>query len=445
MKPNTVAVILGGGRGTRLYPLTQYRAKPAVPIAGKFRLIDIPISNCLHSGMDRIFVMTQFNSTSLNKHIAQTYRFDAFSRGYIQILAAQQTQDNMDWYQGTADAVRQNLSMLMETPCDHVLILAGDHLYRMDYRKMVQEHVENGADITVAAIPVRRDQVSELGILKTDSNGRIENFVEKPQENDEIQMLSLRDEFFDERGIRPQGRSHLASMGIYVFSKEALRYCLEHQEAVDFGKDIIPESIKEKKVHTHLFDAYWRDVGTIRSFYEANMELVQMVPRFDFYNESNQIYTHPRFLPGSKIDSCFVQSSILCEGSILTDCEIRNSVVGVRSIVRAGAEIHNSIIMGADLYENVAEQWLSSANGPPPIGIGRDSVIRNAIVDKNARIGCNVEIVNQFDRSNYDGPGFSVRDGIVVIHKNAVIPDGTVIGCNLEQDYLEVATEAIKF
>lgn len=443
LKSNVIAVILGGGRGTRLYPLTRHRAKPAVPIAGKFRLIDIPISNCLHSEIDRIFVLTQFNSTSLNRHIAQTYRFDAFSHGYVQILAAQQTQDNMDWYQGTADAVRQNLSRLVDTSCDYILILPGDHLYRMDYRRMLRDHVEKDADITVAATPMRRDQVREFGVIKANSDRKITEFVEKPQGESEIRGLSMDNATFHRHGIKPLGRSHAVSMGIYVFSRELLIQCLEDESSVDFGKHVIPGSIETRDVYVHFFDGYWRDVGTVRSFYEANMELTQMVPELDLYNESAQMYTHPRFLPGSKINSCFVESSILCEGSIMTECEIRNSIIGVRSVVRPGAEIRNSVIMGADYYESTEERLANAKKGIPPIGIGGGSAIRNAIVDKNARIGCNVEIVNQYERRDYDGTDFSIREGIVIIHKNAVIPDNTVIDCGLDYECLEEGIELV--
>ena len=424
---DAIAVILGGGRGTRLYPLTRYRAKPAVPIAGKFRLVDIPISNCLHSGLDRIFVLTQFNSASLNRHIVQTYRFDSFSKGYIQILAAQQTLRNADWYQGTADAVRQNLRRLMDTPCKYVLILAGDHLYKMDYQKIVQEHEQNNADITVTVLPVEREEVSELGILKTSIDGRITDFVEKPQGDDEIKRLEIEEAAFQKRGIESHGRSHVASMGIYLFNKDVLFECLENEEIIDFGKDVIPDSIGEKRVYGSFFDGYWRDVGTIKSFYQANLELTHIVPEFDFYDEDMQVYTHPRFLPGTKVNGCLVQSSILCEGSVLTDCEIRNSIVGVRSIIHSGAEMHNSVMMGADYYDSAIANQCSVDSEGPLLGVGRESVIKNAIIDKNARIGCNVRILNEKGIVEADGDGYCIREGIVVVHKDAVIKDYTII------------------
>ena len=427
MNMDVISIILGGGKGERLYPLTKYRAKPAVPIAGKFRLIDIPISNCLQSDVDRIFVLTQFNSTSLHRHIAQTYRFDIFSRGYVQLLTAQQTPEKADWYQGTADAVRQNLRRFEETPCSLILILAGDHLYRMDYRKMIREHIQKGADITVAVLPMNRDKVREFGVLKIDLDGRVTSFMEKPQKENEISTMEVDGSAFERCGIQSMGRSHVISMGVYVFSKDVLIQCLEDNSTVDFGKDIIPASIESKKIYAHFFGGYWRDVGTIKSFYDANLELTQIVPEFDFYNESAPVYTCPRFLPGSKINSCVIESSILCDGAIITGCEIRNSVIGVRSVIRSGAKILNSIIMGADYYESSEDQSIKSEHGWPPVGIGQDSVIQNAIVDQNASIGRNVRIVNREGVKECDSSSFSIRDGIVVVHRNAILPDNMVI------------------
>ena len=416
-----IAVILGGGRGERLYPLTKDRAKPAVPIAGKFRLVDIPISNCIHADIDRIFVLTQFNSTSLNRHIVQTYRFDAFSRGYVQILAAQQTIESANWYQGTADAVRQNLRRFLDIGSKYVLILSGDQLYKMDYQKMLQNHIDNDAEITVAVLPVERDQVKEFGILKTEPDGRIIEFKEKPQDGEEISNMEIKEDVFEHHGVKPKGRSHVASMGIYIFNSDILEDAIG--EKMDFGKHIIPDEMGKRRIYAHYFDGYWRDVGTIRSFYEANLELTKIVPPFDFYDEHSLIYTRPRFLPGSKINSCMVESSILCEGSILTESIIKNSVIGVRSIINSGAVIENSVIMGADQYDRVKDQ----CSGATLIGIGRGSIIRNAIIDKNARIGCNVRIVNEQGLINFDSDKYSIREGVVVIHKDATIPDNTVI------------------
>jgi glucose-1-phosphate adenylyltransferase len=421
-KDDIIAVILGGGRGERLYPLTKDRAKPAVPIAGKFRLVDIPISNCIHASIDRIFVLTQFNSTSLNRHIVRAYHFDMFSSGYVQILAAQQTLESADWYQGTADAVRQNLRRFLDVGSKYILILSGDQLYRMDYHKMLQKHIDTNAEITVAVLPVERDQVKEFGILKTESDGKIVEFMEKPQEEEHISSMEIENGILEQYGIDSSGRSHVASMGIYIFNTDILKDVLG--EKMDFGKHIIPEALKTKRVYAHYFDGYWRDVGTIRSFYETNLELTKLIPPFDFYDEEGLIYTRPRFLPGSKINSCMVESSILCEGSIMTECMIKKSVIGVRSIINSGAVIENSVMMGADLYDRAKDQ----CNAPNMLmGVGRGSVIRNAIVDKNARIGCNVRILNEQRLTTLDADNYSIREGIVVIHKNAVIPDNTVI------------------
>jgi glucose-1-phosphate adenylyltransferase len=416
-----IAVILGGGRGDRLYPLTKDRAKPAVPIAGKFRLVDIPISNCLHADIDRIFVLTQFNSTSLNRHIVQTYRFDIFSMGYVQILAAQQTIESADWYQGTADAVRQNLRRFLDMNSKYILILSGDQLYRMDYKKMLQKHIENNAEITVAVLPVERDQVKEFGILKTEPDGRIIDFKEKPQSEEDISSMEIKKELLEQHEIDPGDRSHVASMGIYIFNTDVLRDTLG--DRIDFGKHVIPDAMNSRRVYAHYFDGYWRDVGTIKSFYEANLELTNIVPPFDFYDEHFLIYTRPRFLPGSKINSCMVTSSILCEGAIMTDAIIKSSVIGVRSIINSGAVIENSVIMGADKYDKIKDSCEESTL----MGVGRGSVIRNAIVDKNARIGCNVRIINEGGLTKLDSENYSIREGIVIIHKNATIPDNTVI------------------
>ena len=420
-RENIIAVILGGGRGDRLYPLTKDRAKPAVPIAGKFRLVDIPVSNCLHDDIDRIFVLTQFNSTSLNRHVVQTYRFDMFSNGYVQILAAQQTLESTDWYQGTADAVRQNLRRFLDMNSKYILILAGDQLYRMDYKKMLQNHIDNNAEITVAVLPVERDQVKEFGILKTESDGRIIDFKEKPQSEEDISSMEIKKEQLEQHEIAPGDRSHVASMGIYIFNTEVLKETLG--DRIDFGKHVIPDALNSRRVYAHYFDGYWRDVGTIRSFYEANLELTKIVPPVDFYDEHFLIYTRPRFLPGSKINSCMVTSSILCEGTIMTDAIIKNSVIGVRSIINSGAVIENSVIMGADKYDKIKD----ACNESTLMGIGRGGVIRNAIVDKNARIGCNVRIINEGGLTNLDSENYSIREGIVIVHKNATIPDNTVI------------------
>ena len=426
---NVIAVILGGGRGTRLFPLTRDRAKPSVPIAGKFRLVDIPISNCFHSGLERIYVLTQFNSVSLNRHIAQTYRFDTYRRGFVQILAAQQTLMGEEWYQGTADAVKHNEPYILNPRFsdDYVLILAGDHLYRMDYRKMLKVHTESNAAITVSVIPVRKEDTSGLGILQADANGRITDFVEKPQTEDELRRLRVEPEVFTSRGIEPQGREYIASMGIYIFNREVLQEVLRDDANMDFGKDIIPQSIQTRPVSAYFFDGYWEDIGTIRSFYSANIALTDTAPAFNFYDEQAPIYTNRRHLPSTKVNSSSVRSSILAEGSIIDDSEIDRTIVGIRSIISSGSRIYQSVIMGADYYESDELRAENQRSGIPHIGIGRNCLIQNAIIDKNARIGDNSVLVNQEGIDNYDGKDYCIRDGIVIVPKDAMIPPETVV------------------
>ena len=426
---NVIAVILGGGAGTRLFPLTRDRAKPSVPIAGKFRLVDIPISNCLHSGMERIYVLTQFNSVSLNRHIAQTYRFDTYRRGFVQILAAQQTLEGETWYQGTADAVRHNKSYIINPRFsdDYVLILAGDHLYRMDYRKMLEAHAESNADITVAVIPVARDVVHGLGILQINWEGRIVNFVEKPQTDDELAGLTLQEDILVSRGIDAQGREFIASMGIYIFDRSVLEAVLEDTSNVDFGRNIIPQSIHTKRVFAYVFDGYWEDIGTIKAFYQANIGLTDICPPFNFYDEHTPIYTHRRHLPSTKVNSSSVRSSILAEGSIIDDSEIDRSIIGIRSLISSQSRIYQSILMGADYYETDEQRAQNWAAGVPNVGVGESCLIRGAIIDKNARIGDNSIIANTDNRENFDGEHYYIRDRIVIIPKDAVIMPGTVI------------------
>ena len=426
---SVIAVILGGGRGTRLFPLTRDRAKPSVPIAGKFRLVDIPISNCLHSGLEKIYVLTQFNSVSLNRHIAQTYRFDTYRRGFVQILAAQQTLMGEEWYQGTADAIKHNQPYILNPRFqdDHVLILAGDHLYRMDYQKMLAVHTESNADITVSVIPVEKEITSGLGILQADASGRIVDFVEKPQTEDELQRLRVEPEVFTSRGIEPQGREYIASMGIYIFNREVLREVLQDDSNVDFGKDIIPKSIQRRTVSAYFFDGYWEDIGTIHSFYLANIALTDATPSFNFYDEQAPIYTNRRHLPSTKVNSSSVRSSILAEGSIIDDSELDRTIVGIRSIISGGSRIYQSILMGADYYESDASRVESEKSGVPKVGIGRNCLIQNAIIDKNARIGDNSVLVNRDGIDNYDGENYYIRDGIVIVPKDATIPPETVV------------------
>ena len=426
---SVIAVILGGGRGTRLFPLTRDRAKPSVPIAGKFRLVDIPISNCLHSGFDRIYVLTQFNSVSLNRHIAQAYRFDSYRRGFVQILAAQQTLMGEEWYQGTADAVKHNEPYILNPRFadDYVLILAGDHLYRMDYRKMLQVHTESNAAITVSVIPVKKEDTSGLGILQADADGRIVNFVEKPQTEEELLPLRVEPDVFTSRGIEPQGREYIASMGIYIFNREVLQNALQDDANVDFGQDIIPKSIQTLPVSAYFFDGYWEDIGTIRSFYHANIGLTDTAPAFNFYDEQSPIYTNRRHLPSTKVNSSSVRSSILAEGSIIDDSELDRTIVGIRSIISNGSRIYQSVLMGADYYESEAAKVENTQSGIPDVGIGRNCLIQNAIIDKNARIGDNSILVNRDGLDNYDGENYYIRDGIVIVPKDATIPPETAV------------------
>ena len=426
---NVIAVILGGGRGTRLFPLTRDRAKPSVPIAGKFRLVDIPISNCLHSGFDRIYVLTQFNSVSLNRHIAQAYRFDSYRRGFVQILAAQQTLMGEEWYQGTADAVKHNEPYILNPRFadDYVLILAGDHLYRMDYRKMLQVHTESNAAITVSVIPVKKADTSGLGILQADADGRIVNFVEKPQTEEELLPLRVEPDVFTSRGIEPQGREYIASMGIYIFNREVLQNALHDDTNVDFGQDIIPKSIQTLPVSAYFFDGYWEDIGTIRSFYHANIGLTDTAPAFNFYDEQAPIYTNRRHLPSTKVNSSSVRSSILAEGSIIDDSELDRTIVGIRSIISNGSRVYQSVLMGADYYESEMAKAENAQAGIPGVGIGRNCLIQNAIIDKNARIGDNSILVNRDGIDNYDGENYYIRDGIVIVPKDATIPPETAV------------------
>lgn len=426
---SVIAVILGGGRGARLFPLTRDRAKPSVPIAGKFRLVDIPISNCLHSGMDRIYVLTQFNSVSLNRHIAQAYRFDSYRRGFVQILAAQQTLQGDEWYQGTADAIKHNQPYILNPRFadEHVLILAGDHLYRMDYRKMLAVHNETNADITVSVIPVDKEVTSGLGILQADASGRITDFVEKPQTDEELQKLRVEANVFTSRGIEPKGREYIASMGIYIFNRNVLQEVLQDDSNVDFGRDIIPKCIETHTVSAYFFDGYWEDIGTIRSFYSANIALTDVSPEFNFYDEQAPIYTNRRHLPSTKVNSSSIRSSILAEGSIIDDSELDRTIVGIRSIISSGSRVYQSVLMGADFYESDALKSENEHSGRPHVGIGEKCLIQNAIIDKNARIGDNAVIANTKNLDNYDSDNYYIRDGIVIVPKDAAIPPDTVI------------------
>ena len=416
---NVIGVILGGGQGTRLFPLTQLRSKPAVPIGGKYRLIDIPISNCLHSGVNRIFALTQFNSASLHRHISTTYRFDSFSDGFVEILAAEQTQDSVAWYQGTADAVRRQLRHLLSRRADQVLILSGDHLYRMDYRAFVEEHRARSADVSIAVKPVTRQAAPALGIVQVNAQGQIVDFREKPQ--DEAALDALRLPAADSEAC------YLASMGIYVFEPQVLVSLLMGSDQDDFGKHIIPSAIHKVGVFAHTFEGYWEDIGTIRSFYEANLALTDRPPPFDFYRADAPIYTHARFLAGTRLENCHIERGIICEGSSIQSARIERSVIGIRSVIGANCRIANTIVMGADSEESPADRVRNAAQGTPDIGIGADSAITGAIIDKNARIGEGVCITNKDRGVEADETNYYIRDGIVVVPKDAVIPSGTVV------------------
>jgi glucose-1-phosphate adenylyltransferase len=420
---DVVAVIMGGGAGTRLFPLTKDRSKPAVPLGGKYRLVDIPISNCINSDCRRIFVLTQFNSSSLHRHIQDAYRFDVFAPGFVEILAAQQTPDRTDWYQGTADAVRQNLKHLNDYPHKLVLILSGDQLYRMDFRAVLEQHLATGADATVATIPVERDAASALGIMQVANDRRITRFVEKPREPAVLDSLAVDWSTLGSSltGVSPDAL--LASMGIYVFNREVLAEALAGPEA-DFGKHIIPSLIGAKRVFAYLYQGYWEDVGTIRSFYEANLDLCEPLPKFNFYDATAPIFTHARYLPGTKIIKSMIERSLIADGCVINDAVIEHSLIGARSRVQSGAVIRDSLIMGQDYYDTPDRD---QPPGAPPMGIGYGTTIERAIVDKNARIGDGVRISPDGKVGEVDGPNFHVRDGIVIIPKNAIVPSGTVI------------------
>jgi glucose-1-phosphate adenylyltransferase len=427
-----LAIILGGGAGTRLYPLTKLRAKPAVPLGAKYRLIDIPISNCINSEIQRIYVLTQFNSASLNRHIARTYAGvgAGFSQGFVEVLAAQQTPDSPSWFEGTADAVRKYLRLFAEWEVDQFLILSGDHLYRMDYRHFVERHRETRADITLSVVPVGESRASEFGLMKIDRSGRVQSFSEKPK-GDALKAMAVDTAGLGLTADEAKRSPYIASMGIYVFDKQVLVDLLNQTpEQTDFGKEVIPAAAKDHRVYAYLFKDYWEDIGTIESFFEANLALTQQpLPPFSFYDEKAPIYTHSRYLPPTKLLDSHVVESMVGEGCILKECMVKRSVIGIRSRIEADCVIDNALLMGADYYESPAERLKNLESGKVPLGVGENTVIQRAIVDKNARIGRNVRIVNQDHvvEATREEMGFVIRSGIVVIIKNATIPDGTVI------------------
>ena len=421
-----LGIILGGGRGERLFPLTKHRSEPAVPFAGKYCIVDIPLSNCINSDIRKIFVLTQFNSASLNQHIARTYRYDNFSQGFVNVLAAEQTLENPDWFQGNADSVRQSIQHFEDINASHILILSGDQLYQMDYRRMLEFHVESKADITISTIPVPAGQAADFGIMKVNEKNRIVLFHEKSAREKLEHLESKRAGQFGARPF-PEGRTYLASMGIYLFSKDLLIKILRATDKHDFGEDIIPDSINKYRVMSYPFFGYWADIGNVRSFYEANLELTATFPKFSFYQEPNPIYTQALFLPGSKMFDCKLDHTLISEGSFLNGSEIRHSVIGIRSRIGFGTSIADSYVMGADFYETLEQLKENARNNIPNIGIGDHTTIENAIVDKNARIGNNVRIINSKDRTDFDGENFHVRDKIVVIPNHAIVSDGTII------------------
>ena len=428
-KENVVAVILGGGAGSRLFPLTRERSKPAVPLGGKYRLIDVPISNCINSSVTQIFVLTQYNSASLNRHISQTYRFSSFSSGFVEILAAEQRKDSPDWFQGTADAVRQILPHLRDWRVKTLLILSGDHLYRMDYRSFLERHYSTDADVTISVIPSRPEDAEGFGLLKTDVDGKITEFREKPK-GEALQAMRVDTTNFGLTEEESERRPYLASMGIYVFDYAKLIELLNADEtAVDFGGELIPAAIDKYNVQAHLFDGYWEDIGTIRAFYEANLDLASPLPKFNFFDTDSPIYTRSRYLPPSKIHDCDIDNSMVSEGCILNGVHARSSIIGLRSRVDGGVRIEDSIVMGSDFYESIEEIKANIERGTPHIGIGTNTIIRRAIIDKNVRIGKNVKLLNNGGVEMYDDPRgcFFIREGIIIVPKGAVVADGTEV------------------
>ena len=429
MSPNTsnvLAVIMGGGAGTRLFPLTKERSKPAVPLAGKYRLVDIPISNCINSNLKRIYVLTQFNSASLHRHISQSYKFDHFSGGFVEILAAEQTPTSTSWYEGTADAVRKNLTHFLNHDFEYLVILSGDQLYRMDFRRIIAQHIETYADLTVATIPVPRDQAQGLGIMQINEEKRIVRFVEKPKEESVLDSLKVPRDSYDRLGIEGDEDFLLASMGIYVFNRDLIVRLLDNNHT-DFGKHIIPDAINQHRVFSYVFQGYWEDIGTIGSFFEANLDLVSELPRFNFFDMAAPVFSRPRFLPGTKINGATIDHAIVSDGCIINHSTIRHSLVGIRSVVGNGSELNRVVLMGGDYYESHASIMENELVGKPRIGIGQNTRVENAIIDKNARIGDNVVISPEGKPSEVDHPLYHIRDGVVIIPKNGVVPHGTVI------------------
>jgi len=423
---NVVTLVLGGGQGTRLYPLTKFRSKPAVPVGGKYRLIDIPLSNCINSGLNRCYVLTQFNSVSLHRHIRSTYTFDPFDGGFVEVLAAQQTLDNAGWYQGTADAVRQNLRYVEQPGVEYVLILSGDQLYRMNFQDMIVSHIASQADVSIAAVPVHGRDAAGLGIMRLDDSGRVNGFLEKPKTEKELEHIRTDPAWIDAHGVRSLGRDCLANMGIYLFNRDALIDVLRKTDYRDFGKEVFPASIRTRHVQVHLFDGYWEDIGTIKAFYRANLDMVRPDAPFDLAPAEAPIYSRARFLPPTRFDDASVRGSLVADGSLIEPgATIENSVIGLRCRIGRNVVIRDSVVMGADFYEAPGDIAARRANGDPPLGIGENTHIEGAIIDKNCCIGRNVRIVNERGLEHTEETPFGmIRDGVVVMAKGTALPDG---------------------
>ncbi|MEM1059390.1 MAG: glucose-1-phosphate adenylyltransferase [Verrucomicrobiota bacterium] len=424
---NVISIVLGGGAGTRLFPLTKDRAKPAVPLAGKYRLVDIPISNCIHSKLQRIFVLTQFQSSSLHRHIQASYRFDNFSNNFVEIMAAEQTQHDERWYQGTADAVRQNILHFESHPHDLVLILCGDQLYRANYQKLIYQHAKTGADVTVGTVPVKAEACHAFGIMEIDNEKRITRFVEKPKDPEILRTLKVEEPIRGTLKTDHEDDVFLASMGVYVFNRDCLTEALKNTELTDFGKHIIPEMISTHRVYSYIFQDYWEDIGTIRAFYEANLDLTADLPKFNFFDAEAPIYSRARYLPASKVHQSDVDRAIIADGCVILRSKLERCVVGIRSRIGEGTQIKDTILMGMDFYETASDRQTAASRGEPPMGIGNDCRIESAIIDKNVRIGNNVRISPSGKPKEMDGKDFYIRDGIVCVPKKAVLKDNTVI------------------
>jgi len=426
---DVLCLILGGGRGTRLYPLTKMRSKPAVPIAGKYRLIDIPISNCLNSGLNRVYVLTQFLSVSLHRHISHTYKFDPFNQGFVEVLAAQQTNEAADWYQGTADAVRQQVRYVQQDSCTDVMILSGDQLYRMDFRHLLETHRQSKADVTIAVLPVARSQAGSFGILRLDDTGAVSGFFEKPQTEADLERVRTSADWIERQGVLAKGRQFLASMGIYLFKKDVLFELLNAPPlATDFGREIFPRSIKTHRVVAYLFDGYWEDLGTVKAFHTANLALAGDNPPFDFHDREGVIYTRMRFLPASRFSGARLEQCLVSDGCVIqSGTRAEHSVIGIRSRVGRNVVLRDTYLIGADQFETDAERASNRARGIPDFTVGDNTTIERAIVDKDCRIGSNVRIVNQRGLTDAEGDNYVIRDGLVVIPRGTIVPDGTVI------------------